>query len=147
MFSTSTQCYNDRKMNVRNIGTDLKVHFLYNLKVRVPLFTWRGHLLCTHCTIVSAHEELSDQGILYLPMYDPRRNIFLYSSTKHIQFAWLFVCHLANKYSRGIKMFLKYLANNRRVGAFIFVNTILRKDTLMSEAYHSLNVDHPYYNR
>ena len=29
----STPCYRDRKMNVRNKGTDLQVHFVNNLKM------------------------------------------------------------------------------------------------------------------
>ena len=53
--------------------------------VLVPLF---GALQKKYTLIRQIMQELSDQGILYLPMQDPRINIFLCENTKHFQIAW-----------------------------------------------------------
>ena len=68
MFSTSTLCYEDGKINVRNIGTDLQVHFFNNLKMsECPFSRDAGHisLSCHVSFFLSLSPSLSLPVVFY----------------------------------------------------------------------------------
>ena len=58
MFSTSALCYEDRKMNVRSIATDLHVHILINLKMsECPFFRDAGHCIYGRAQVEFEQEQ------------------------------------------------------------------------------------------
>ena len=92
----------------------------------------------------TAPQELSDQGILYLPICDTRINIFLRTIKKYA--IWLTCCGiLSNNFSWGIRILIKLSGDD--VWSYLRIRLFLKKWCQMLTIWCKFDIQYFYFDR